>query len=73
MPNTGPYVHHAGTMCAIWKPCGSQMGPCGRQMAPYGSCMATRWGPYGSGVRCMGATCAIWEPDGAVWEVYAAM
>jgi hypothetical protein len=57
------HVHHAGAMCAMWEPCGSQMVPFGRQLSPDGSCVAPKWGPYGSGMRCMGATC-----DGAIWE-----
>jgi hypothetical protein len=60
---------HLGAMCTMLEPC-----------VPYGSHVGARWchlgckwGPYGSGVCCMGATCAMWELDGAIWKVYTAI
>jgi hypothetical protein len=55
---------HMVARCSMLEPC-----------VPYGSHVGARWchmrgewhhmgAAYGSGVCCMGATCAIWEPDG---------
>jgi hypothetical protein len=79
----GGHMHRVGTMSEPCEPCWSPVYHMGVMWEPDGAIWevnGTIWklyvsqmGPYESGVRCMGATCAIWEPDGAIWDMYAAI